>query len=90
MCSAGIARKAARPHNDECRERTRTIIERILTGKARTNAYKDRLAETERVKERKRARVEKGAGDVLVEPGSEEQMADRHAVASGEDENHHE
>ena len=45
------------------------------------NAYKDRIDETERAKERKRARVadvgstggrtwreEKGAGDVLMEP----------------------
>ena len=31
--------------------------------------YKDRIAETERVKERKRARVERGAGDVPMEPG---------------------
>ena len=51
-------------HNDECRERIRTIIERTLTGKARMNAYKDRIAETERVKERKRAR----AVDVPEEP----------------------
>ena len=53
--------RATKPHNDECRERIRTIIERTLTGKARMNAYKDRIAETERVKERKRARVERGA-----------------------------
>ena len=50
--------KSTMPHDDECRERTRTIIERTLTGKARMRAYKDRIAETERVKERKRARVE--------------------------------
>ena len=36
-------------------KRIRTIIERTLTGKARMNAYKDRIAETERVKERRRA-----------------------------------
>ena len=56
------------------------------------NAYKDRVAETERVKERKRARVVRGAGDVPMEPGNEERMAGRHAVASGEDirENQHE
>ena len=49
------------------------------------NAYKDRIAETERVKERKRARVERGAGDVLLEPGNraDEQVAVRHADASG-------
>ena len=70
------------------------IIERILTGKARMNAYKDRIAETERVKERKRARVERGAGDVPMEPWNraDEQVAVRHADASGGDirENQHE
>ena len=47
------------------------------------NAYKDRIAETERVKERKRARVERDADD---------QVAVRHADASGGDvrENKHE
>ena len=39
--------KATKPHNDECRERIRTIIGRTLTGKARMNAYKDRIAERE-------------------------------------------
>ena len=41
-------------------------------------AYKDRIPETGRVKERKRARVERGAGDVLGEPENrdDEQMAD--------------
>ena len=64
--------KATKPHNDECRVRIRTIIERTLTGKARMNAYKDRIAETQRVKERKRARVERGAGDMcLCSPGTE-------------------
>ena len=41
--------KATKPHNDECRERIITIIERTLTVEARMNAYKDRIAETERV-----------------------------------------
>ena len=50
------------------------------------SAYKDRVVETERVKERKRARVERGA----VEPGNEERMVDRHAVASGKEETQHE
>ena len=45
--------KANRPNNNECRERIRTTIERTLTGTARMNAYKDSVAETERVKERK-------------------------------------
>ena len=51
------------------------------------NAYKDRIAETERVKERKRARVERGAGDVPMELGNRdhEQMAVRQADASGGD-----
>ena len=50
-------------------------------------AYKERIAETERVKERKRVRVERGAGDVPVEPGNrdDEQVAVRHADASGGD-----
>ena len=86
--------KATKPHNDECRERIRTIIERTKTGKARMNAYKDRIAETERVKEMRLARVERGAGDVLVEcrNRADEQVAVRHADASGGDfmENQHE
>ena len=79
--------KATKPHNDECRERIRTIIERTLTGKTRRNAYKDRIAETERVKESKRTRAERGAGDVPMEPGNrgDEQVAVRHADASGGD-----
>ena len=40
--------RATQPHNDECRERIRTIIERTLTGKATMNTYTDRIAETER------------------------------------------
>ena len=83
-----------KPHNDECRERIRTIIERTLTGKGRINAYKDRIAETERVKERKRARVERGAEDVPMVPENryDEQVAVRHTDASGGDirENQHE
>ena len=43
--------KATKPHDGECRARIRTIIERTSTGKARMYAYKDRIAETERVKE---------------------------------------
>ena len=51
------------------------------------NAKKDRIAETERVRERKRARVERGAGDVLEGLGDkdDEQVAVRHADASGGD-----
>ena len=51
-----------------------------LDGKARMNAYKNRFAKTERVKERERARVERGARDVPIKHGNEETMADRHAV----------
>ena len=50
--------KATNPSNDECRDRIRTIIERTLTGEARVDA------------EMKKARVERGAGDVLEEPKS--------------------
>ena len=79
--------KATKPHNDECRERIRTIIERTLTGKARIHAYKDRIAGTERVKERKRAQVERDAGDGprVPENRADEQVAFRHADASGGD-----
>ena len=43
-----------------------------------------RIAETERVKERKIARVERGARDALMEPGKrdDEQVAVRHADAT--------
>ena len=44
--------RATKPHDDEFRERIRMIIERTLIGKARMNAYRDRIAETERVRER--------------------------------------
>ena len=58
------------------------------------SAYNDRIAETERVQERKRARAGRGAGDVPValENRADEQVAVRHADASGGDtrENQHE
>ena len=49
------------------------------------NAYQDRTADTERVKDRKRAQVKRGAGDVPMEPGNrdDEQMAVRHADVFG-------
>ena len=49
------------------------------------DTHKDRIAETEQVKERKRARVERGAVNVPEEPGNrdEEQVAVRHADGSG-------
>ena len=75
------------PHNNKCRERIITIIERTLTGKARMNAYKDKVAETEEVKEVNKSSSE--AGDVPGEAGNEAQMTDRHAVASCEEERQH-
>ena len=77
--------RATKPHNDDCRERIRTIILRTLTGEARMDTYKDRNAEIERVKERRRVQAELCAVDVLEEPGNrdDEQVAVRHADASG-------
>ena len=51
------------------------------------DAYNDRTAETEPAKERKRARVDRGASDAPMEPWNrdDEQMAFRHADASGGD-----
>ena len=57
VLSAESYGRATKPHNDECRERIRTIIESTLMGKARMNAYRDRIVETEGVIERERARV---------------------------------
>ena len=63
-----------------------SLIKRTLTGKARMND-KDKFAETQRVKERKRAGVQRGARGVPMELGNrdDEQMAVRHADASGGD-----
>ena len=47
--------KATKPRKDEFRERVGMIIERTLAGEARMETYKDRTAETEGVRERKRA-----------------------------------
>ena len=46
---------------------------------------KDSIAERKRVRERRRARTERSAGDVPMEPGNknDEQVAVRHADASG-------
>ena len=46
--------KATKPRKDEFRERVGTIIERTLKGEARMDTYKDRIAETERVPERRK------------------------------------
>ena len=65
-----------------------------MRGEARIDTCKDRIAETERVREKRRARIERGAVDVPWEPGNkdDEQVAVRHAKASGGDitENQHE
>ena len=55
--SAALAphERATKPHDNERRERIRTIIERTLTGKARMNAYIDRVAKTERVKKEEKS-----------------------------------
>ena len=59
-------------------------------------ACEERVAETERAKtrteqvvENNRARVERDADDVPMDPGKGKQRTDRHAVASGESERHH-
>ena len=45
----------ATPRKDELRKRVGTVIERTLKGEARMETYDDRIAETERVRERRRA-----------------------------------
>ena len=75
----------AKPRKDEFRERVGTIIESTLAEEARMETYEDRIAETARVRERRRARIEQGAVDVPEEPGDkdDEQVAVRLADASG-------
>ena len=83
---------ATRPHNDECRERIRTIIERTLTGKVRMNAYEDRVVEDRASEKRgKELELREVQEMCLWNPGTE-QVAGRHANASGGDitENQHE
>ena len=62
--------KETKPRKDEFRERVGMIVERELEGEARMQTYKDRIAERKRVRERRRARIERGAVDVLEEPGN--------------------
>ena len=62
--------KATKPRRDEFREGIRTTIEKTLTGEARIDTCKDRIAETERVRERRRTRVERGAGMCLWNLGT--------------------
>ena len=75
----------AKPRKDEFRERVGTVIERTLAGEVRMDTYKDRIAERERVRESRRARIERGAVDVPEEPWDkdDEQVAVRHADATG-------
>ena len=75
--------KAAKPRRDEFRERVGTTIEKTLTGEARMDTCKDRIAETQRVRERRRARIERGAVGVPEEPGdkNDKQLAVPHADA---------
>ena len=75
-----------KPRGDEFRERDGTTIEKTLTGEARIGTCKDRIAGTQRVRVKRRARVERGAVDVPEEPGDkdDEQVAVRHADASGD------
>ena len=47
--------RATKPRKDKFRERFGTSIERTLTVEARIDTCKDRIAATERVRERKRA-----------------------------------
>ena len=61
--------KATKPRKDEFRERVGRIIDRSLAGEARMETHKDRIAERKRVRERRRARIERGTGDVPEEPG---------------------
>ena len=60
--------KATQPHNDECRERIRTIIERTLTGKAwvRFKTESPRQSESKRGKEIELSEVQ---GTCLWDPG---------------------
>ena len=83
--------KATKPREDVFRERIGKIIKRSLAGEARMKTYKYRIAERRRVRGR-RARIERGAGDVPEEPGSkhDEQVAVRRADAPGGTENQHE
>ena len=62
--------KVTKPRRDEFRERVGTTIEKTLTGEARIDTCKDRIAETERVREKRRARIERSAVDVKRNPGT--------------------
>ena len=63
--------KARKTRKDEFREQVGTIIERTLAGEARMETHEDRIAETARVREKRRARIERGAGMCLWQPGTE-------------------
>ena len=77
--------EATKPREDVFRERVGKIME-SLAGEARMKAYKDRIAERKRVRDKGRARIERGAVDVPEELGNKndvQQVAVRHADASG-------
>ena len=55
---------ATKRRKDEFRERIGRIIERTWAGEAWMKTDKDRIAERKRVREKRRARIERGTGDV--------------------------
>ena len=77
--------KATKPREDVCRGRVGKIVERSLAGEARMKTCKDRIAGGQRVRGKRRARIERGAVDVPEEPWDkdDEQVAVRHADAPG-------
>ena len=85
--------KATKPRKDEFRERIGRIIERTLAGEARLKktldgevrmkTLKDGIAERKRVRERRRARIERGTGEVPVDSGNKKNEAVRLADVSG-------
>ena len=54
--------KVTKPRKEEFREQIGRIIERTLAGEARMKTYKDRIAERKRVREKRRARIERATG----------------------------
>ena len=65
--------RAKRSHNDECRERIRELVERTLEGKARMDAYRQRVAEKESRRGAEEApRAAGEAGDRRVRRRAEE------------------
>ena len=78
--------KATKPHNDECRERIRTIIERTLTGKANECVQRQNRCDRASQREETSLSRERWRGVLMVpENRDDEQVAVRHADASGGD-----